>query len=705
MAVESFTERARRKRREALANWTVDDERQWLADHPEDEPVLDVGPAEGAEPEREWDATLIPDIEVERSAQDREIDNFLDTINIVDAYNKWAGKGTVHNPGNKREGVMVRCPNPSHPDQNPSAWLNLDEQVYVCGGCGMEGGDKFHIAAYALGVGVPIPTSKFPELKKRMAESMGFQVKQIGTKQYVERMEVEQEDEPAKPVEPVEQPVADDKTEPKSPEQPTSPPKEPLKSRFPNKPQTEDQGEVPADPAPAQAPDPAPTTIATVHPITPQAGDEDAPSVRMPSFDYKGMLHPDTFLSRWMESAATDHMPDEYYFWLGMVALGLAVKDRAVLDDTPPVKANMYVCLTGATGIGKSRTTQKLKALLREALPQGDEGAGVRLLPSPASAEALIDCFNVFDRDVATLPSGETQEIIIRHKIAGLVDFNELSVLIGRSSRVGSTLKPTLLEFFDAYGDVTNTSRTHGTVEAREPFASIIATTQPGSIRELLVDNDAESGFLNRWIFVGGVAETPNFFQKGGFDPAFPADKLKTIANRYNHVAQDDPPIKYEFEPDAERHAEEYLQSVLWPVKQTEGNDLLSRSDLMVKKFAFLFAIDRELAKVDLKCVTDAISLWEYMTRMYELIGAEIGVGEFDYCKRAIFKAIDGFVQRQGKGPKPKQLIAAMNRDTRFGSDLIEKVLNTMVRMGEVEETSSQTPDGSVVVRYVNAAV
>lgn len=664
---ESFAERARRKRRERRLNWTAEEERAWLEAHPDDEPVLDV--ATPVPPDQGWDASLIPDVEQsEQSAESAEIDNFLDRLDIIDAYNRWSGKGVVSNPGNRREGVMIRCPDPAHPDHNPSAWINLDEQVYVCGGCGMQGGDKFMIAALHFGIGMPIPPDKFPELKKQMAEDLGYQVRKVGQKQYVQPMERE-EPEP-------------------QPEQPAADPT-PKTFAFP----TTGTAADPMSQPPASAP------VATVHSIVPEPDEsDDAPP--MPVLHWEPMIQEGTFLDSWMRDVV-DYLPNEYYFFLGLMAIGLAVKNRGVVYDQPTVKGNLFICLTGPTGIGKSRTAVKLKSLLREALPSGDQGTGVKLLETPASGEALIDMFSEVDKQIVTAPTGETIEVIERLRVAGMVEFKELSELVSKSSRIGSTMKPILIEMFDASEEVSNTSRTHGQSIAREPFASLLSTTQPASIRNLLVSNDAESGFLNRWIFVGGTARKPDPFAITEFDPTPSVEQLKKIDRRFAHITQDDSAVRIHFDDDAKDLFREYFNSVIWPLKETEGTDLFSRIDLMIKKFAFLLAMDRGLKQIDQLCVRDAISLWEYAKQMYELIGSEIGIGEFDYCKRAVIKTINGFTERQkGKGPKPRQLVAAMNRDTRFPSDLIEKVVSHMVRMGEIEEASVQSPDGTVTMRY-----
>lgn len=122
----------------------------------------------------------VPDVEEEElvlSAEDKEIDNAIKSLSIVNAYNRWSGKTKVHPRGSQKEGIKVNCPDPNHRDEDPSAWINTEKNLYYCSGCEY-GGDVWDIAAFYFGY--PVPEYKtsdiFRELREKVALDLGYSV-------------------------------------------------------------------------------------------------------------------------------------------------------------------------------------------------------------------------------------------------------------------------------------------------------------------------------------------------------------------------------------------------------------------------------------------------------------------------------------------------------------------------------------------------
>lgn len=601
-----------------------------------------------------FDADLVPDMDEvnDRTRESDEIDTLLVGVGIARAYTMWCGKSEVPTT-TRTEGLKVSCPNPSHPDRNPSAWLNTEKDTWYCAACDM-GGDKFDIAAWHLGYPVPGYKSEFPKLKREMAERLGYTVKRtIGGETYVESTP-EIVTEPA--------PVADDDVEDN-----------------------------------------------VIH-ITPRPADEDA-DVIAPPLDWKSIFRDDTFMQRWMQATMHDDLPEEYYFWLGLTIVGLAAGNAATLGDNPEVKGNLFVCLYGSTGIGKSRSTQAAISLLREALPfepkkKGD--VGVLMVPSPGSSEALIDMFakkfpwSPDDDDIPTevdedddidpddVPTGDDGEDQWEYfPVRGLVRFDELSTLISRAERSGNPMKPTLMEFYDSYNPVEHKTRTHGYVRAEEHFAACITTTQPRAIRSLLTQTDADAGFVNRWIFASGTAKTQVSFGRSEMDLSTCVDPLQRI-NKWGRGIDGKRVVGMTDE--ALGRWDDFFHDTVVPTKEKDETNLLSRIDLTMKKIILLLAIDRKHKNVTLEDVEDSIKLWDYLTTSYALLADEIGVGVFEDCRRAVGEVARSHHDRTGKHPTNRDILRGINN--RFASNLVVKVIETMCTLGELNEYRDTGPDG-----------
>lgn len=572
-----------------------------------------------------------------RDDVDVEIDGILN-IGIDEAYRKWCGKSEPNLTG-KRESIMVSCPKPDHLDKNPSAWLNLDKGTWFCGGC-QEGGDGYDIAAYHFGYAVPgyKQGESFRKLRVDMAKSLGYRVKTTisGTSYVDNEPEARRDDTPAAPAQ----------LEQDSDQQPSA--------------------QIIEFPLPQE-----------LQPL---------------SIDWKSILPAETFLAQWMQATSEDDLPEEYYFWLGLMAVGLAAGDQAVLTDDPWIKGNLFVCLYGPSGIGKTRAASRLVRLLSKALPHDDQdpaSTGTMLVPMPGSAEALIDAFSkpIFD-------PADPKKIIGYAGVRGLVRFDELSSLIARSNRVGSAIKPTLMEFFDSYTAVDIVSRGAGRVRAEHHFAASVASTQPGAIRDLLVQTDADSGFINRWVFASGPLKPLRSYRTTSID----IDHLKQPLNelrqwsslRHHEIKLEGPALSV---------WTSFFQSTIEPIRVSSDKPLLTRIDLLLKKIILLFCINEKSDAPDAALVERAISLFPYLERSYNLLVGEIGVGPQQDCRTKILAAVETIQAKTGKGATVRQIHQRLGK--RFAPDMIVRTIRAMEDLRDIQEVIQQGARGPKTVAYM----
>lgn len=603
---------------------------------------------ETAEPE--WDPRLIPDFDdapPPRSETDIEIDDVLERVGIVEAYERWCGKSKI---GRRRTGenIKVSCPNPAHADKSPSAWLNADKGLWTCGPCGFIGGDMYDLAAIHFGYAWPDDyktDGSFPELRKAMASDLGYVVVTSGGVESLETI--------APPAEPEPQSKLED-------------------------------GAEPAEPAAReQSAPPAPNLR-----VLPQLAIDAV--IEVPPIDWHELVPSDTFLARWMRACSVDDLPEEYYFWLGLVGVGLAAGNDAVLMDRPPVRGNLFVCLNGPSGIGKSRSMHALSTLLARALPFDHEdpaNVGAYLCPVPGSAEALVDFFQKTVHD-------EENRVIGYAPVRGFVRFNELSSLIGRANRTGSTMKPTLMEFYDGYGPIEIKSRGAGLARAEGHFASVVTTTQPGAVRDLLAQADADSGFINRWIFASGQLKPLVAYGRDPLELEPLVQPLQTLRgwarNRGNGQ-------RLTLEGNALECWTAFFDEHLAPIRTSDDSSLLTRMDVTLKKLILLFAIN-EMQQPDLDIVQRVVKLYDYLRPAYLQLGKEIGLGEFEDVRSRLGDFIRSYeLAHDGSPPSIRDINRGIRKMPR---DVMKRVLDVMVDLGELQMIESKKARGPAVRVY-----
>jgi hypothetical protein len=418
---------------------------------------------------------FIPEAQYERSEESNEIDRILAGISIVDAYARWCGKMKPSVRPGQKESIMVSCPQPGHRDSNPSAWLNVEKNVWNCAACNT-GGDMFDIAANHFGVSDYKSTTNFPELRRSMVKDLGYVVE---------------------------------------------------KSKSPGVP---DVAYLPVlvEPAPAPVVEPSVSPpVAALHAVPELATVTEITDEHDLLDD---LFIAPTFEDTYMGLTILDDAAEEYHFWNGILAISLAAGRAKKLSDGRPVHGNLLTCIIGRSGDRKSRSIEHLTNLIELAIPyNSDIHSGAMLMQGVASGEQLISMFDGTIRDVAGKPIGQGS-------VTGLIEYPELSDLTSRALRPGNTLKSTLHQLADTKTLVGTSSRTGGRLTAVNPYACLTTTTQPDSLKGLLQENDTKSGFLNRFVFVTGKPKRHVAIGGINVDMTAAVDPLKRINGQPDRI-------------------------------------------------------------------------------------------------------------------------------------------------------------------------
>lgn len=577
--------------------------------------ALNLPPAPDPHEEIKWDDIFIPDPGSDFSPEDDELERFTQGIDILDAYARWIGK-MQPKVGNKRESIMISCPMPNHTDTHPSAWVNLDKQTWYCGACNI-GGDQFDLAAIHFGYD-PIGyknDGSFPKLKRDMAQDFGWVVTKTAGITSIE----------------------------------------------------------PPAPLPEPSSEPTPANLL----VLPNQPDPNDTGVEFAELDWTKIVQEDTFLYEWMKSTTTDSdLPDEYYLFLGLVALGFFAGDNVILNDRHPIKGNLFVCLFGPTGIGKSRSIKALSEALYSFLPWNGQpnNTGVQHVPMPGSSEALVDAFSMPVEDPT-----DPKKIVGYAPVRGFVHFDELASLISRAQRRGSDIKAALMKFYDGDRQISIVSRGSGTVRADRPFCSTVTTTQPRAIRSLVLQEDADSGFLNRWLFISGKPKP--LISYGGkrldLSPVEPyARSLRGWTGKHRAMALKDTAL------DA---WDSFFRDNIEPLKLRGENELTVRLDLTLKKLILLLAVNKKEDDPSLATVYEALAFYPYLRKTYEMLSSQIGVGPMEDCANWLAEKLVEYERDEGHPPTLDEVLRKWQYGKkRFGREVMRNTLKLMEDLGEI---------------------
>lgn len=605
------------------------------------------------EPEK-FDSDLIPEDERNLSEADKALDQALSRVDIIAAYAKYCGKmrPTVRN--GQRESIMISCPIPGHADKVPSAWINLDKKTWYCAKCG-RGGDAQDLAALAKGLSWPETyktDGSFHKLQEDMAADFGFvSVKLPGGAVMIAEPEVE--------------------TQPTEPKADSS-----LKTDSPNL---------------SVVPDNTVTDDTVI-----ELFDDEADSYPIPALDWDEIIEPGTFLSEYMRATVVDDAPEEFHLFHGLVALGFALGRDVTLFDTVSVYANLFICTLGRSGSGKSKAKAHLDRLLEQALPYKHDDAnskGTKRVNTPGSAEVLIHSFQKPVMDPVN-----PKVLLYNAPVRGLIEYSELSSLIGRTNRQGtSTLKPTMMQFYDMERTVSTSSMTTGLKEAAEPFACAVTSTQPKALKTLLSQSDDSSGFLNRWAFVLGTPKKK--FAIGGttvdITPAVaPLSEIFAWAGTFLSKEQ------ITWSEEAQELFETFFHTRIEPDKNNFQSDLIVRIDLLMKKLVLLFTANLKLKEVPVKAVNQAMACYEYLVAGYALPANEIGNTLATEIRNAVIEYAKKQYKLNGKGIS----LSALNRTywrRNYPLKLLADTVDQLVKFGMLSmETSNPGTKGRPVVKY-----
>ena len=572
---------------------------------------------------------------------DQRIAREVESIDILRAYDMWIGKmKPVPSPGNPE--VFVSCPLPGHQDNNPSACANTETNLWMCYRC-QEGGDILDLAAIKYDMPDYKTGQNFHNLYRKIAQhDLGWSFENEGGFQVGYSAE-----EQRKRYEAAQKQLNDER--------------EQLKQ---------------AELAPKNVID-----IETGLEVDEDDQDDDPHFGDPFSLDWRPLVKDGTFLDEYMKSCTQDFVPEEFHFWNGLVALGLAAGRNAKFEETYP---NIFVCHIGPTAGGKSTSIKPLQKVLDMALPFNPyepDRKGVYQLPTGASGEIIIDEL----RGLYKAKQGGKQPLIPLDwepgRIKGLINYSELAEILKRISRQGSTLQETLFKFYDCDDKVDTASRTSGVSVALEPFASLVTTTQPARLRRQLTKDDAYSGFLNRFIFTAGPQKPKPTRGRTPINVDKAAMQLKGIYHWIEQVHKNNLELRWSSE--GGDLWDDFCREVIHPT-ELAGSETVKRINTVMIKLVTLFSLNSLEDEVSVDSVQSAISLWDYLLKTFRIVDDQVMVSSVAELENDVLS----YVKRKLIGGKPYVTAAEICKDLKRKGERFElmRAIEILLKIGELED-------------------
>jgi hypothetical protein len=424
-------------------------------------------------------------------------------------------------------------------------------------------------------------------------------------------------------------------------------------------------------------------------------------NTEVPTLNWRELLDPNGFSYAYVNYACADDSIEEFHVYNAFLALGFTAGRNLKLRDGRAVWANAFICDMGASGSGKSSAARILTDVLAQAMPYKKESAlGVRIPPEAGSGESIIDSFQQKVLHPANPSAGQNKPYAeYLNDITALLNYDELSSLMNRIMRTGNTIEGVLQGIFDCKDSVGTKSRTAGEVEALRPYGSMLTTSQPARIAELVSKEQVGSGFASRIIYVFGKEK-----RQSAFTPVLPptahlADRLKDIRAWAQKAANT---LRFiEWEPDAKERYEQFHRDVMSPTLQNDSNrDLTNRLYLMMKKHIFWLCLDVQSPVVTLAIVERGIKFWDYLYSCYKTVGGQMMKTAVGEREEEILNGLKRSYNSKGKWPTKSELRKNHLGRNKWSLNDLDLYLKQLVTHGHVEEVPPEPGKGNRFPRY-----
>ncbi|ANA85776.1 DNA helicase [Gordonia phage Woes] len=682
-----------------------------------------------------------------KAEQQAEEDDALNALRIREVYEKLTGnKVNPKRTGGKNE-ILVFCPSSDHHNTNTeAACINIQKNTWVCYGQCDNGGGVVDMVAAANGLvyGKQSKGKDFAKAKQITLEQFcGWEFVKDG-KGYVgkspERLAQEAKEfseeygvpleEPAE--EPAEEPVKKKSAQEVAEELgfnlaavdddlPEIGPTSFSRKEFGA---DSDKDEPHAEPTPTSDQS---SHIADQAEAKPASGDavgvHEEPRVESPALDpdidtadllpeISGVFEnipKGTALYEYMRVVEEMSIPKEFSLFRGLQLLSLSAGPYVRGRVGRPFKTTLSVLFVGATGAGKSQSRKPMNQVLDHIvynwLPNPPSGrpygthTGVKRLIEPGSGEYLLQ---ELSQEVEAGVPYKIQDVMAD------LEVDELSRFMGKGAMVGSSLVGIFQEMDNDPGlnaEIRAGSRSGGTIIATNPNLVFSAGVQPKALPQLIGRGNIGNGLLARFEIVTGnklIASDP--FDDKMKDTDHCQELYTDIAAYYlGKVDPEGKGVRKLVYLDVHQSARDLMRQYYHTIEQWKhDDDIKSRFDLKLFKFATLFAVNRKADLVMREDIECAMWVMEYLNRSTTITGERTVVTQGGEIEDAITSAVSYYTARKGYATQGDINMKARVKKNGWDPADVWRRLDMLVERGEIVVAPSESRRGPKAARYVH---
>jgi hypothetical protein len=355
--------------------------------------------------------------------------------------------------------------------------------------------------------------------------------------------------------------------------------------------------------------------------------------------------------------APTSEAPDQYHLASGLVMTGALIGRRVAMEwFSESLYTNLYAVLIGRTG--RSRKDTAIKRALQ-------------VTQRPQNERIVNPTFDIA-RDVS---SAEGLIQVLQKKPNTLIYLTELTAMLRNARRKGtSTILDRLIEAWDTPEILQNLSKL-APVQAAKPYLSILAATQPSRLADNMTDEDIQSGFANRWLYVVGkgkepMSRAPSLDWKAAWSLYLRLfDAITSYPEGTVLCLSDEAGLAWDAW---------YSRMLAEEGRDESEDDMRARHPNLAMKVALIYAISDRARAIEARHLEAALALVDWMWRNVRELMRVWGVGVDGQIAERILTLLK-------KGPMKRRELQMYTRGRKWGPREFAAVFEAMQRNGTIE--------------------